>query len=404
MLEWYIATSGSEPIGPVSEELVIKGILAGKVPVEALVAQVGEEGWHPLVTVKAFAQAVRQASPPTPPPPPPPPPPLGHEGAWYAFGQGKIWGPFAQSELADSARKGTLPPNTLVCRVGGSTWENLEDEPIFAGIFKDPSTQILDAIPSIRPEIQKPTPMQASALMQVSEEFTGKKDRGEVGHEEEKKSDAYGLALALLPSIGGFIILLLPNTFTPFIVFFIIFASAIFVYFDRKRWGVPHVYVWATLFLWIVSMPSYLAIRSRAGAPQLVKFWVASFAFMALSLGSSSLQLDLFELKKEGAGGNLQNPNGVIFDIKIKECKAYFEHVQSCYSRDHVKIEERFFDTISTINFNGTGAKTDQEFVREKCTEAMAALEGKCPPDAPTWTRGGFVHTCNRLAPICSDR
>lgn len=54
MTEWWVRQGGSAPIGPVSTELVIRGIDAGKVSNEAEVCQVGGQEWLPIDMVSEF--------------------------------------------------------------------------------------------------------------------------------------------------------------------------------------------------------------------------------------------------------------------------------------------------------------------------------------------------------------
>lgn len=54
MTEWWVRQGGSAPIGPVSTELVIRGIDAGKVSNEAEVCQVGGNDWLPIDMVSEF--------------------------------------------------------------------------------------------------------------------------------------------------------------------------------------------------------------------------------------------------------------------------------------------------------------------------------------------------------------
>jgi hypothetical protein len=54
MTEWWVRQGGSAPIGPVSTELVIRGIDAGKVSNEAEVCQVGGKEWLPIDMVSEF--------------------------------------------------------------------------------------------------------------------------------------------------------------------------------------------------------------------------------------------------------------------------------------------------------------------------------------------------------------
>lgn len=58
MSEWYVCVVGGEPVGPVSAELLIRGIESGKVPHDALVCQTGEKEWHELFSVPSLAAAL----------------------------------------------------------------------------------------------------------------------------------------------------------------------------------------------------------------------------------------------------------------------------------------------------------------------------------------------------------
>jgi hypothetical protein len=54
MTDWWVRQGGSAPIGPVSTELVIRGIDAGKVSNEAEVCPVGGREWLPIDMVSEF--------------------------------------------------------------------------------------------------------------------------------------------------------------------------------------------------------------------------------------------------------------------------------------------------------------------------------------------------------------
>jgi hypothetical protein len=75
MPEWFVHQRNADPIGPVSTELLARGVQAGKVPLDAYVAVRGG-GWVPLSSVPEIAAAI--AAPPAPIDPPrtiPPAPP-----------------------------------------------------------------------------------------------------------------------------------------------------------------------------------------------------------------------------------------------------------------------------------------------------------------------------------------
>ncbi len=59
MAQWMVRSEGSDPIGPVSTELLLRGIALGRVPVESEVQQLGTREWQVLEFVDAFADAIQ---------------------------------------------------------------------------------------------------------------------------------------------------------------------------------------------------------------------------------------------------------------------------------------------------------------------------------------------------------
>ncbi len=57
--EWYVSVGVGDPVGPVSTELVARGIVAGKVPRSAYVARVGDSMWQDVLDVPEIIQAIR---------------------------------------------------------------------------------------------------------------------------------------------------------------------------------------------------------------------------------------------------------------------------------------------------------------------------------------------------------
>jgi hypothetical protein len=64
--QWYVAVDDAS-VGPVSTELVARGIVHRRVPLEALVCRVGTSTWESLADVQAFHAAVVESYPPPPP-------------------------------------------------------------------------------------------------------------------------------------------------------------------------------------------------------------------------------------------------------------------------------------------------------------------------------------------------
>jgi hypothetical protein len=61
---WFVQNGATDPIGPVSTDLIIKGIVAGKIPLTSRVAEVGSNQYVPLATVESFARIIAEAFPP----------------------------------------------------------------------------------------------------------------------------------------------------------------------------------------------------------------------------------------------------------------------------------------------------------------------------------------------------
>jgi hypothetical protein len=60
--QWWVTQGGQQPIGPVSTELVVRGIAAGRVPLDSYVCEVGGAAWTPVRDVRHFAEAVAIAA------------------------------------------------------------------------------------------------------------------------------------------------------------------------------------------------------------------------------------------------------------------------------------------------------------------------------------------------------
>ena len=58
---WYVTRKGGTVIGPVETTLVERGILAGKVPMDSEVCEVGDDYWSPLEAVDSFRSAIDEA-------------------------------------------------------------------------------------------------------------------------------------------------------------------------------------------------------------------------------------------------------------------------------------------------------------------------------------------------------
>lgn len=56
-MDWWLTQVGRVPIGPVSAELLLKGIRAGEVPNDVLVCEVGGTEWRKVTDVAPFGAA-----------------------------------------------------------------------------------------------------------------------------------------------------------------------------------------------------------------------------------------------------------------------------------------------------------------------------------------------------------
>ena len=56
-MDWWLTQMGRIPIGPVSTELLLKGIRAGEVPNDVLVCEVGGRQWRKVTDIAPFGTA-----------------------------------------------------------------------------------------------------------------------------------------------------------------------------------------------------------------------------------------------------------------------------------------------------------------------------------------------------------
>jgi len=68
MSDWFVYQAAGNPVGPVSTDLLARGILAGKVPRESHVAAMGDSRWFPALAVPEITDALRKIESQPPPP------------------------------------------------------------------------------------------------------------------------------------------------------------------------------------------------------------------------------------------------------------------------------------------------------------------------------------------------
>jgi hypothetical protein len=64
--QWYVAVE-NRTVGPVTTELILRGLANGKVPPDAMVCPVGSQSWAWVSTVEPFVETVRRSYPPPAP-------------------------------------------------------------------------------------------------------------------------------------------------------------------------------------------------------------------------------------------------------------------------------------------------------------------------------------------------
>ena len=59
-MDWWVTKGDRRPVGPVSTELLLRGIGAGKVPSDALVCEVGGSSWKWIGDIALFSVALSE--------------------------------------------------------------------------------------------------------------------------------------------------------------------------------------------------------------------------------------------------------------------------------------------------------------------------------------------------------
>jgi len=59
MTNWFVYQPSGNPLGPVSTDLLARGIFTGRVPRDAQVAALGESRWTPVMAVSEIAEMLR---------------------------------------------------------------------------------------------------------------------------------------------------------------------------------------------------------------------------------------------------------------------------------------------------------------------------------------------------------
>ena len=58
--DWYVCVAGGETVGPVRAELVVQGLVAGRVPPDAYALRRGSDRWTPVLEIPLFVRALER--------------------------------------------------------------------------------------------------------------------------------------------------------------------------------------------------------------------------------------------------------------------------------------------------------------------------------------------------------
>lgn len=144
VVPYYIAEAG-ESRGPLSLDLVLAEIGAGKVRPWTLVWKPGLSGWIRAGALPELHDALAEAvpQPPPPPPEPPPPPPDLPEEEIYFFAIGEeVRGPLSEDEIAAAIAAGSITRATLVWRQGAASWAAAWDIPALRRHFAETPPEV----------------------------------------------------------------------------------------------------------------------------------------------------------------------------------------------------------------------------------------------------------------------
>jgi len=61
MANWHVRHGDGDAVGPIGTDLVVRGLMAGRVPLDALVRREGDERWTPVARVAEFREAALHA-------------------------------------------------------------------------------------------------------------------------------------------------------------------------------------------------------------------------------------------------------------------------------------------------------------------------------------------------------
>lgn len=128
--DWHVWADGAEPVGPVTAELIARGLRAGKVPSDARVRQGDDPFWSDLLDTDAIIAALKAVSVESEPPPPPSMTPNLLAQRYFVWVEGsEMVGPVSADQIARGIRAGRVPTHASLQREGDLFAFDILDEP-----------------------------------------------------------------------------------------------------------------------------------------------------------------------------------------------------------------------------------------------------------------------------------
>lgn len=192
MSEWYVYGDGAAVVGPVTTEQVVRGLVSGKVPTDALVQPADGGVWKPILDIEEFDEAAQatvafgtlpvdaadlHADKPSARPPPPPdrasiklavdkasaakmpvPKTSAPSPAWMVRVGGEVKGPVTSEQLHRAIGAGLLDEDVQVLSLAGGEWAPFSK----VAVQQRP---VVAATPSAARPVPAPPPSAASPVV-----------------------------------------------------------------------------------------------------------------------------------------------------------------------------------------------------------------------------------------------
>ncbi len=128
--DWHVWVEGAEPVGPVTAELIARGLRAGKVPSDARVRQGDDPFWSDLLDATEIVAALKAVSVESEPPPPSSMTPNLLAQRYLVWVEGsELVGPVSADQIARGIRAGRVPTHASLQREGDLFAYDILDEP-----------------------------------------------------------------------------------------------------------------------------------------------------------------------------------------------------------------------------------------------------------------------------------